>query len=69
MAPGVPAVVAAYGTAFVACLRPLGFTEPMVRALLDCPDADLVAVAFTPEAAFNQTPGAQAGTPLQAGAK
>ena len=69
LAPGDPAVVAAYRTAFVACLRPLGFTEPMVRALLDCPDADLVAVAFTPEAAFNQTPGAQAGTPLQAGAK
>jgi len=67
LAPGDPAVVAAYRTAFVACLRPLGFTEAMVRALLDCPNADLVAVAFTPEAAFNQTPGAQAGAPLLAG--
>ncbi len=69
LSPGDPGVVAAYRTAFVACLRPLGFTEPMVRALLDCPDADLVAVAFTPEAAFNQTPGAQAGAPLLAGSR
>ncbi len=64
LAPGDPALVAAYRTAFVACLRPLGFPEPMVRALLDCPDSDLVAVGFTPEAAFNQTPGALAGAPL-----
>ena len=67
LAPGDPAVVEAYRRAFVECLRPLGFPEAMVRALLDCADKDLVAVAFTPEAAFNQTPGAQAGTPLLAG--
>jgi len=67
--PGDPAVVAAYRTAFIECLRPLGFTESMLRALLDCADADLVAVGFTPEAAFNQTPGAQAGTPLLAGSR
>ncbi|MFN7958714.1 MAG: hypothetical protein U0P46_10405 [Holophagaceae bacterium] len=67
LAPDDPAVVAAYRAAFVACLGPLGFPEPVVRALLDCPDSDLVAVAFTPEAAFNQTPGAQAGAPLGAG--
>ncbi len=65
---GDPGVVAAYRTAFVDCLLPLGFTERTLRALLDCPDADLVAVGFTPEAAFNQTPGAQAGTPLIQGA-
>jgi len=69
LAPGDPAVVEAYRQAFVECLRPLGFTEAMVRALLDCPDAELVAVGFTPEAAFNQTPGAQAGAPLQAGSR
>ena len=64
LAEGDAARVAAYRTAFVECLLPLGFTEPLVRALLDCPDANLVAVGFTPEAAFHQTPGAQAGTPL-----
>jgi hypothetical protein len=69
LALGDPAVVEAYRKAFVECLRPLGFTEAMVRALLDCADKDLVAVAFTPEAAFNQTPGAQAGTPLLAGSR
>jgi hypothetical protein len=60
--------VSAYRTAFVQCLLPLGFTESTVRAFLDCPDEQLVAVTFTPEAAFNQTPGAQAGTPLIPGA-
>lgn len=64
--PGDAAMVEAYRTAFVRCLRPLGFQEPLVRALLDCPDSELVAVAFTPGTAFNQTPGAQAGAPLQA---
>ena len=58
--------VAAYRTAFVARLAPLGFPEPLVRALLDCPDGDLVAVRFRPEAAFIQTPGAQAGSALGA---
>jgi hypothetical protein len=45
----------------------LGFPEPLVRALLDCRDEDLVALTFTPVAVFNQTPGAQAGTPLTPG--
>lgn len=64
LAPGDADRVAAYRTAFVQGLLPLGFKEPLIRALLDCPDQDLVALAFTPEAVFNQTPGAQAGTPL-----
>jgi hypothetical protein len=67
LADGDAAQVAAYRTAFVQCLLPLGFTEPMVRALLGGPDADLVAVGFTPEAAVNQTPGAQAGSALARG--
>lgn len=66
---GDPERVAAYRAAFVRCLLPLGFTEATVRALLDCQDGDLVALTFTPEAAFNQTPGAQAGEPLMAEAR
>lgn len=59
-----PARVAAYRSAFIARLLPLGFRDQELRALLGCADADLAALAFTPEAAFNQTPGALAGTPL-----
>ena len=60
--------VEAYRAAFAQCLAFLGFTETLVRTLLDCPDADLVALTFTPQAAFNGTPGAQAGTALSTGA-
>ncbi|WP_243295353.1 hypothetical protein [Geothrix mesophila] len=58
------ACVRAYRTAFAQCLVFMGFTEVMVRTLLDCPDEALVALTFTPSALFNSTPGAQAGTPL-----
>lgn len=64
LAEGDLARVRAYRDAFAQCLAFLGFTETMVRTLLDCPDADLVALAFTTAAAFNGTPGAQAGAPL-----
>lgn len=67
LAEGDPARVAAYRAAFVQCLVPLGFTEPLVRALLDCRDEELVALTFIPVAVFNQTPGAQAGAPLPSG--
>ncbi|WP_243325091.1 hypothetical protein [Geothrix sp. SG200] len=58
------ACVTAYRAAFAQCLVFLGFTEGMVRTLLDCPDEALVGLSFTPSALFNSTPGAQAGTPL-----
>ncbi|WP_243302578.1 hypothetical protein [Geothrix oryzisoli] len=58
------ACVEAYRAAFAQCLVFLGFTEVMVRTLLDCPDEALVALTFTPSALFNVTPGAQAGAPL-----
>lgn len=48
LAEGDLARVRAYRDAFAQCLAFLGFTETMVRTLLDCPDADLVALAFTP---------------------
>ena len=64
LAEGDLACVTAYRAAFAQCLVFLGFTEVMVRTLLDCPDEALVALTFTPSALFNSTPGAQAGTPL-----
>lgn len=62
--PGDALRVEAYRQAFVDEVGPLGFPEPLVRALLRIPDEDLVAVAFTPGSAHLQTPGPQAGTPL-----
>lgn len=64
LAEGDLACVTAYRTAFAQSLVFLGFTEVMVRTLLDCRDEALVALAFTPSDFFNSTPGAQAGTPL-----
>ncbi|TFW34008.1 hypothetical protein [Massilia horti] len=58
------AAVAACRAGFVAELEPLGYAPDMVRALLGCPDADIVAVRFTPSAAFSQTPGPDAGRAL-----
>ena len=49
---------------FVAELAALGYAEPLVRAFLWCDPAELVAVGFTPCAAFQQTPGPRAGLPL-----
>jgi hypothetical protein len=60
--------VAMHRNAFVAEVVPLGFAEPLVRLLLTCPEQDIVAIRFTPNAAFNQTPGPRAGAVLQANA-
>lgn len=62
------ALVDAYREAFLAELEPMGFTEPMVRAFLACPPGELVGLTFRPTAAFTQTPGPNAGKPLEAGA-
>jgi len=50
---------------FVAGLAALGYGAGMVRSFLWCDPAGLVAVGFTPQAAFEQTPGPQAGMPLK----
>ena len=47
-------------------LGQLGFVPDYVAAAFSVLPGDLVAVEFTPEAAFDQTPGARAGTPLPA---
>ena len=56
--------VARWSDGFVAGLAALGYNGPMVRTFLWCDPAGLVAVRFTPQAAFEQTPGPQAGMPL-----
>ena len=57
-------IVAAYCDSIVAELRAIGFAETFGRAIVPEPGAELVAVSFTPTAAFNQTPGPKAGQPV-----
>lgn len=46
-------------------LGPLGFSREMLEAFFWGPPGDLLAVRFTPEAAFAQTPGPNAGSALK----
>ncbi len=57
-------LVASYVEAFAAEIIPLGHAEAQVRTLFAHVEGDLVAIDFTPSAAFEQTPGPSAGTPL-----
>lgn len=56
--------VARYRRIFEAELGRVGYRPAFARALLAAPDEDLVAVTFTPCAAFDQTPGPCAGRAL-----
>ena len=58
------AALARYAEAFHRELAPLGYTAEWTRALLGYAPADLVAVSFTPQAIFSQTPGPRAGERL-----
>ena len=49
---------------FVLEVVPLGMPEAVVRAILAYQPDDLVAVTYSPSAAFSQTPGPKAGEPL-----
>jgi hypothetical protein len=60
------AIAARWADAFVAAVVRLGYSEAVFRAMLWVDPADLVAVTFTPGAAFDQTPGPRAGAPLAA---
>lgn len=51
---------------FVSELGPLGYAEEFIRALIGSEPDTLAAVSFQPAAAFLQTPGPRAGTPLTA---
>jgi len=60
-----PHLLAAYRSNLAADVGPMGYSEAFVRALVAAALGDAVAVTFTPSAAFLQTPGPKAGTPLQ----
>lgn len=45
-------------------VQQVGFAPPLTRAMLAHRLEDVVAVCFTPEQAFDQTPGPRAGTAL-----
>ena len=62
-----PHVWAAYLERLTGELRHIGFSDGFARAMVKVPSADVVAVAFEPSAAFVQTPGPKAGTPLHSG--
>jgi hypothetical protein len=68
LTPEDPHLWVAYRARLAAEVRHIGFSEVFVRAMLNAPSGDVVAVAFTPSAAFLQTPGPKAGTPLQTSA-
>ncbi len=59
--PGDRGIVDAYRQAFAEHVEKLGFSRPAIETMLACDCEDLVAVAFTPLAAFSQTPGPKAG--------
>lgn len=63
--PADAARVAAYRAAMVAELGGIGISEALARALLAGDDDTLSVVAFTPVAAFVQTPGPDAGRLLE----
>jgi hypothetical protein len=59
-----PHLFTAYRSKLAAEIAPFGHSEAFVRKLLSVSPGDVVAIAFTPSAAFLQTPGPRAGSPL-----
>lgn len=64
LAAGDRQIIARYRDAFTAELGALGYSGLFVQTLIDSSAGELVAVSFTPNAAFSQTPGPKAGAPL-----
>lgn len=64
LAEGDRPLIAAYRDAFARDIAEIGFTESFARAVVS-DDGEAVAVTFTPEAAFEQTPGPRAGMRLE----
>ena len=60
------AIVARYVDAFAREIALLGHSDEQARVMLEVGADDLVAIDFTPNAAFEQTPGPKAGSPLKA---
>jgi hypothetical protein len=57
-------VLAAYLKSMEHEIQQVGFAPPLTRAMLAHQLEDVVAVRFTPEQAFDQTPGPRAGAAL-----
>lgn len=57
--------IAAYVESFVEDIAGIGYREDFARIVLSGIDDEVVAVTFTPTAAFAQTPGPGAGARLQ----
>ena len=56
--------VARYRDSFVDTLQQMGYPPALIQTFLACPDDDIAALTFTPNAAFSQTPGPNAGQAL-----
>lgn len=56
--------VSAHADDLVAEICPLGYPEPLIRKMTECTPQQVVAVRFTPSAAFGQTPGPRAGAAI-----
>lgn len=54
-------LITEYRERLIAHISPLGFTPDMLRAFFGIPMSDAIALQFTPYAAFDQTPGPNAG--------
>jgi hypothetical protein len=63
--PGDLETATHYVDAVAADICRLGWSSAFARALVAFDPAELVAVAFTPSAAFDQTPGPRAGARLE----
>jgi len=53
-----------YADTVVEELTPLGYPETVIRTLVEADPAQVLAIRFTPDSAFAQTPGPRAGAPL-----
>lgn len=60
------AIVARYVDAFAREIELLGQTAEQASAMFQAREDDFVAIDFTPIAAFEQTPGPKAGSPIGA---
>jgi hypothetical protein len=64
LAPGDAERIAEHAELVIADIKRLGFGDALLRAFFGYTDAEISAIAFTPSAAFTQTPGPGAGARL-----
>ncbi len=64
LAAGDLEIIEAHAGAVAADLACFGWPATPIRTLLSCPPEALAALQFMPTAAFTQTPGPKAGSPL-----